>query len=110
MRKIRTFLITMGVSALSACGCPADLRQDLSPTERTLVVGESFTPTTRFLGCLGTEPLDDEITWSASDTTVVRVDAQSGRTTGVAPGTAQVFPTGRRYGRLNVVSVKVRPW
>ena len=76
MQKLRTFLVTVSVGALSACGCPAELRQDLSPTERTLVVGESFTPRTRFLGCLGTEPLDDEITWSASDTTVVRVDAR----------------------------------
>ena len=96
------------LSTQSACGCNADLRQDLNPTERTIAVGESFSPSVRFLGCGGTEPLADEITWSASDTAVVRVDVSSGRTTGVGPGMATVVPTGRRYGRLNAVRVTVR--
>ena len=109
MRSIPGLVVAIVcLSTQSACGCNADLQQDLNPTERTITVGESFTPSARFLGCSGTEPLADEITWSASDTAIVRVDALSGRTTGVGLGRATVVPSGRRYGRLNAVRVTVR--
>jgi hypothetical protein len=92
----------------AACGCDADLRVSYVPTERALTVGESFTPTVRFLGCGGTEPLRDKVTWAAADTSVVRVDAANGRTTALRAGETLVMATGAKYGQLGGVRVSVR--
>ena len=106
----RTLLPVAAVvlSLLTACGCDADLQARVVPAVRTLRVGESFTPSTRFLGCGGTEPLADAITWSAQDSTIVRVDPRSGRTLALRPGQTRVIPTGRRYGSLVSVEVTVQ--
>lgn len=79
-------------------GCDADLRTRVSPTEKTLAVGERFTATLQFLGCGGTRSLSDVITWSATDTAVVRVDAASGLVTGRRAGQTHVIGSGRTYG------------
>jgi hypothetical protein len=108
--KPSIYILAASASLLgSACGCKADLQMRLSPLERTLAVGESFTPSARFFGCGGTEPLNDVVTWTAQDTSIVRVDLATGRTTGLAQGTTFVVPSGRRYGTVGSVRVTVVP-
>lgn len=101
-------IVILGGALATGCGCKTVLRWRLDPAQRTLVVGESFTPTMQFLGCGGTEPLNDVIVWHATDTTIVRVDSLSGRTTGRRVGATDVFPTGRLYGTAGAVRVVVR--
>lgn len=107
MRLLRSAAVVMTLASLTACGCDADLGISINPTSRTLQVGESFTPSARFLGCGGTEPLSDEITWTAQDTTIVQVDRNSGRTLALRPGQTAVTPNGRRYGTVASVQVTV---
>ena len=93
---------------VTACGCKANLGWRLDPKERTIAVGESFTPTIQFLGCNGTEPLRDDIVWHARDTMIVYVDSLSGHTTGLRAGTTSVVPTGKKYGTVDEVVVTVQ--
>ena len=95
--------IEIGVS------CTAELAMELTPKERTLAVGETFMPAIRLSTCSGQVQLTDTLRWAAGDTTVVRVEAESGRTTGLRPGTTQVAPRGARYGKLPGVAVTVIP-
>jgi hypothetical protein len=91
----------------TACGCDADLRIRFDASERTLSVGESFTPGVRLLACGGTEPLRDVVTWAAQDTTIARVEPASGRTTALRAGSTLVLATGQRYHQLGGVRVTV---
>jgi hypothetical protein len=93
---------------LITTGCDADLGMRVSPTEKTLAVGESFTATLQFLGCGGTRSLRDVIIWSATDTAVVRVDSQSGLVTGRRAGQTQVIGSGKTYGTGAYIPVTVR--
>ena len=89
--------------------CPEDLQVRVTPVERTIAVGESFTPSAQAFGCGGTRRLSDTWTWDTEDTEVVTVDPPSGRTTGRAPGTACVRARGEKYGVLGAgVHVTVR--
>lgn len=104
--------LIQGVAALAllftaACGCDADLRSRFEPESRTLKVGESFAAKVRLLGCGGTEPLSDVITWSAQDTSIVQVDAVSGLTRALRPGTTLVSATGQRYHNVGGIMVTV---
>lgn len=92
---------------VTACGCDADLTVRFTPVTRTLAVGESFTPSVRLLGCGGTEPLSDVMTWAAEDTSIVRVDVASGRTLALRAGTTMVLATGQTYHTVGGVSVTV---
>jgi hypothetical protein len=97
------------VVAPGVFACTDDLTYRMSPTAQTIAVGESFTPQAEFRGCGGSKPLDDEFSWSSSDTLIVRVEALTGRVTGRAAGSAIVEARGSRYGRLPLgVSVTVR--
>ena len=78
--------------------CPADLRVHVTPAERTIAVGESFTPTAEALGCGGTQRLPETWVWATADTGVVAVDSLTGRTTGRVPGAAAVRARGLTYG------------
>jgi hypothetical protein len=89
-------------------GCDADLQMRVSPTERTLAVGESFTARLQFLGCGGTRPVSDVITWSATDTAVVRVDSTSGLVIGRRAGQTRVVGSGRKYGTGASIPITVR--
>jgi hypothetical protein len=88
-------------------GCTMELTPVLTPTTQTLAVGASFTPTIRLFGCGGKLEVTDTFHWSASDTTVVRVDSLGGTTTGLRPGQANVLVHGTRYGFLETVIVTV---
>jgi hypothetical protein len=95
--------------ALEGCGgCKSDLLVTVTPEARTLAVGERFTPTVRFAGCGGTRTVRDDVTWRAADTTIVRTDPRTGRTTALRPGQTRVVPTGRRNGQGGAIVVTVR--
>jgi hypothetical protein len=87
--------------------CTMELTPVLTPATQTLAVGASFTPSIRLFGCGGRLEVTDTFHWSASDSTVVRVDSLGGTTTGLRPGQASVFVRGTRYGVLGGVSVTV---
>jgi hypothetical protein len=110
LHKPSIYILAASASLLGgACGCKADLQVRLSPSERILAVGESFTPSARLFGCGGTEPLSDFVTWTAQDTSIIRVDLVSGRTVGLAQGTTLVLASGQRYHGLGGVRVTVVP-
>lgn len=95
-------------AARCAGGCDADLQIEVAPGERVLAVGDHFTPRARLWGCGGTRRLRDTIVWRAGDTTVVRVDAATGRVTAVRPGATTVAARGRTYGDLGEVRIRVQ--
>ena len=104
MRLLSVLAVAALCAGLSGCNtptvCPSDLRLHVSPAERTIAVGESFTATAEALGCGGTRRLSEAWVWRVADTAVVRVDSLSGRITGRAPGSAFVEAHGRTYGYL----------
>lgn len=101
-RRTAALLVALGTAGAVGCRestvCPADLQLRVTPAERTLAVGESFTPTAEAFGCGGTRRVDEVWTWETADTDIVSVDPLTGRTTGQAPGTAVVRARGRTYG------------
>ena len=111
------FVLGLTSVALAACSssspvstvCPSDLRFEVTPSTRTVRVGEQFTAHATAFGCAGTERLSDAWVWHALDTTVVRVDSLAGTISGRAVGSTLVFPTGRQYGRGQAVQVTVTP-
>ena len=105
-----TLLLVTGAAGVLGCReatvCPSDLRVRVTPAERTVAIGESFTPSAEALGCGGTERLPETWRWATADTGVVAVDSLTGRTTGRAPGVAFVRARGRTYG-LSDAGVRV---
>jgi hypothetical protein len=89
--------------------CTEELTVIHTPPADTIAVGASFTPTVILKGCGGQLTYSDTITWTASDTTIIRVDSASGRTTGLKPGSATAFSHGAKYGSLGGVGVTVTP-
>ena len=104
---LASLLASTSCSLVSPCGSD-DLSYRVTPSDRAIVVGERFTPQAEFLGCRGREVLRDAITWRARDTTIVRVDTNSGEVRGVATGTTFVEWKGARYGNGIPVTVVVR--
>jgi hypothetical protein len=116
VRGVRSCLFAAAASAatLAACraepaveSCTDDLVLGVSPAERTIRVGETFTADAGALGCGGRHRLTDSWTWRAADSAVVGVDSVSGAITGRAVGETTVSPTGRKYGRNGDVRVTV---
>jgi hypothetical protein len=89
--------------------CTRELRAAFTPPEKMLAVGESFTATVALSSCGGAERLSDTFTWSATDSTIVMVDAQTGRVVALAPGQTHVMAKGERYGRVSGIPVTVQP-
>ena len=106
MEAVRVLSGVVVMVTVAGC-CDADLQSRISPANRTLAVGESFTPSVELLSCGGTRPLSDVITWSAQDSTVVRVDPGTGRTTALRSGTTSVVASGAKYGYAGAVTVVV---
>ncbi len=89
--------------------CTDELQTRVAPSMTTLSVGQRVTAQAEFRGCGGRERLVDRVTWSSDAPAVARVDSTTGEITAVAPGRAEVVPTGARYGRAPVsVQVEVR--
>ena len=66
--------------------CTLELGWSITPTQQTLHVGDSFTPSVTFTTCGGQLHPTDTLRWSAADTAIVQVDSITGRTTGRTPG------------------------
>ncbi len=101
-------ILTLGACISAPCGSD-DLTTRTSPTERTIVVGESFVAHATILGCGGKKQLRDEITWSALDTTVIQVEEKTGKITGLAPGHTVVEWKGSTWDIGWRIPVEVSP-
>jgi hypothetical protein len=89
-------------------GCTLELQVKFTPTAPiVLAVGASFTPTIELWTCSGQLQLSDTIRWAAGDSTVIRVDSLSGRTTGIRAGQTALLPHGVRYRSLPGIPVAV---
>jgi hypothetical protein len=88
--------------------CTLELQIKLTPPAPwTLSVGASITPAIELLSCGGQLQLTDTIRWVAGDSTVIRVDSVSGRTTGLRAGQTALLPHGARYPALPGIPVTV---
>jgi hypothetical protein len=87
--------------------CTMELVPVYTPSTKTLVVGESFTPSLVLLGCGGHLTYSDTFQWSASDSTILRVDATTGTTTGLRSGAARLFAHGTRFGSVGSMGITV---
>jgi hypothetical protein len=101
----KTFADSLQVAVV----CTAELRETWNVTgfSITMSVGEVFSPTLVLSSCGGHLILSDTFTWSAFTPGVISVDATTGRTTAIAPGSTGLVATGPRYG-MHVLEVKVR--
>jgi len=93
--RLQLLVYLCGV-AVSGCGaifsgdCTDELGINLSPSEMTVSVGQSFTPSLELTTCGGRKRWHPNVVWLTPDTAVVRVDSIAGRITGRAPGSAHV--------------------
>jgi hypothetical protein len=87
--------------------CTMELVPMWTPSAKTFAVGESFTPSIVLYGCGGHLTYPDTFQWSASDSTVIRVDASTGTTTGLHAGSARVFAHGARFSSVGSIGVTV---
>jgi hypothetical protein len=102
----QTLIDSLAVSV----ACTLELTPVVTPQTQTLAIGQSFTPSVKLLTCGGRITRTDTYHWTASDSTIIRVDSLSGTTTGVRPGQAGVFVRSATNGGLyGVVSVTVTP-
>ena len=100
---------TVGCDALrSLGGCNAVLRYSVDPKFKTLRVGEAFVPNAMVSGCEG-EKLSESWSWTTTDSTVLRVEVTTGRTTGVTPGAARLRGDGTPYPAGVEVTITVVP-
>jgi hypothetical protein len=97
VRRLRPFLLLAPL--LAGCGalpteCLKDREFGVDPDQRTLSVGQSYTPRAYSSACDGewVDPLYGS--WSAEDPAVVRVDPESGRTTALRAGSTRVVFVG----------------
>ncbi len=102
-------------AAVSACssstvgGCAESLMTQAVPADTTIQVGQQFTAGIRLSTC-GPEALQGyhAVTWASRDTTVVRIDAQTGRVTAVGAGRTMLQATSAQYGPLGGSYITVR--
>lgn len=96
MLATRVFILSAAALLLSGCDlplpvdCPADIGWEVSPQQRTVQVGQSFTAEAFVLSCGGRDRERASVVWRSSDPMVAQVDSVSGRVSGVAPGSTQV--------------------
>lgn len=109
-RPVRPFVLAglaltgLALASLASLGCSGAtatcdmLNASVSPSgPQQLAVGQSLTARLTYTGgCAGgaRTRLTDTITWTARDTTVVRVEAATGLITGRAPGSTVVVGQG----------------
>jgi hypothetical protein len=105
---VLVIVTTAGCSGSIPGVCGDALSAQAVPAETTLAVSQQFTPRMNLATCDGGHPVVDTFIWSASDTTIVRVDPGTGVTTGLAQGTTSLTATGVIYGPLSGTTVTVR--
>jgi uncharacterized protein YjdB len=110
-RRVVASLDTAGQSLRDSLNISVDCTMELvavyTPSTKTLIVGESFTPSLVLFGCGGHLTYSDTFQWSASDSTIVRVDAMTGTTTGLRSGAARIFAHGTRFGSVGSMGITV---
>ncbi|WP_309670380.1 hypothetical protein [Gemmatimonas sp.] len=85
-------LVASGCNNATDVVCPADPAQvKVSPTSRTMNMGEQFTPTVTAVICGGSQPTPFVGRFSTSNAAVARVDSIGGVITGIASGETYVF-------------------
>lgn len=77
--------------------CTAELTGEYESPPDPFRVGMSFPLRLRLYTCSKQLVVEDEITWSSSDSSVVAIDANNERATARGAGTAIVRATGRRH-------------
>lgn len=83
-------LAVSGCGAIFSGDCTDELGINLSPSEKTVSIGQSFSPSLELTTCGGRKRWHPTVVWLTADTAVVRVDSISGRITGRAQGSALV--------------------
>ena len=85
-------VVVSGCNNLTDITCPADpARVKVSPTSRTMNVGEQFKPPVTAAVCGGTQPYPFVGLFTSGNTLVARVDSIGGTITAVSRGEAYVF-------------------
>lgn len=75
---------------MTSADCTDELGINLSPREKTIAAGQTFTPSLELTSCGGRKRWRPTVVWLTPDSVVVRVDSITGRITGRAQGSAQV--------------------
>jgi hypothetical protein len=114
VRRIRSAalaVLVLGCDApVAGKMCPDDLRVHRTPVDTVISVGQTFTPTFQFLGCAGTEPLNDVLTFTSTAPAILQVHSISGQATALAPGDGSIQVLGAKYGQSGAtIAVTVVP-
>ncbi len=99
-RSFATGALSALALATTACGCETSILLRVDPRTTTLRVGQSFTPVATDASPCRDKNRSEAWSWRTPDAAVVRVDSATGRTTGLAAGTATV----QGLTSLNVIS------
>ncbi len=102
---------------LSGCGiigpevCTDELSWRVTPTQATLMVGESTTVAAAGLTCGGKKSVEVDMRWSSDNPAIATVHETSGRITAITPGTTEI--RGHDVGPYRIppvaISVTVTP-
>jgi hypothetical protein len=87
--------------------CTLELRWMFTPAQPSIAVGETFTPSITVTSCGGYVTLIDDFSWSVNDPTIVSVNAATGATVGLKPGTTYLIVQGRKYPVMATLNVTV---
>jgi hypothetical protein len=111
-RIVAVFLATPVIVSLFGCGlldpeiCHAGIFYEVEPPAATIAVGESFTVVATIDSCPeGKRPL--VLAWRAEDPSIVEVDSETGRVTGLGAGQTAVHGAGMDGVELLTVLVTV---
>jgi hypothetical protein len=94
-RIVVAALVVPAIGGLGGCGlldpeiCHDGVIYRVEPAEATIAVGQSFTAVATIDSCpQGERPIGGA--WTAQDPSIVQVDAQTGRVTGISEGQTRV--------------------
>jgi uncharacterized protein YjdB len=114
-RHARTAAALAVIALVGACGmlvdpvCTSELGWEITPTARTLAVGQTLTPSGTIVTCGGRDREPAQLVLVITDSTIVTLAADARSVTAVGLGTAQVLATDARYGPLGYITVTVVP-
>jgi hypothetical protein len=100
----------MSVSSACTITTPCDgdvLYVHPVPGDTTVAIGQQFTARISVSTC-GKRAVDDTFTWSSEDTTVLRVERETGLVMAVASGRTRLIATGVKVGQLGAGTITVR--
>ncbi len=109
------FACLLTAALLAGCGdlignaCTMELGWELSPSSRTLVIGETLRPRGTIVTCGGRDRTPADLTLAVADSAVVTLSPDARSVMAVRVGFAQVQAIDAHYGPLGVVSITVVP-